>query len=340
MEGTVHAHGAGYPAAMQPVTIAATGGLGNQLFQLAAAVGIADATGRRVRVCCRMYDRPAARRAFVAVRRLVRGLWTDADGRFRLDAMVRRPVLLDLQGEATETAPGDDRRRGFSRRSLKRAFRDRDARIPGALVLRTAEEALEVRDGRVTAGPDVTPLIAGYMQDDRLVAPQLERIRRMVRLPAGTAYLERWMPHAAGDRTVGLHVRRGDYLKPAFRGLMPVLTADWYERAARELCARHGDLRFLVVSDEPGWARERLRLPGPTTVASLDHPPSAQEDLALLAACRHQVISNSTFGWWGARLGARGGSVAAPTRWLVGQPPDPHLLPGSWIRVENEDDDR
>jgi hypothetical protein len=336
----VHAHAAGYPAPMQPVTIAATGGLGNQLFQLAAAVGIADATGRRVRVCCRMYDRPAARRAFVAVRRLVRGLWTDADGRFRLDAMVRRPVLLDLLEEAAETSPGDDRRRGFTRRSLKRAFRDHEARITGALVLRTAGEALEVRDGRVSAGPEVTPLIAGYMQDDRLVAPQLERIRRMVRLPAGTAYLARWMPHAAGDRTVGVHVRRGDYLKPAFRGLMPVLTAGWYERAAHELCARHGELRFLVVSDEPGWARERLRLPGPTTVASLDHPPSAQEDLALLAACGHQVISNSTFGWWGARLGARGGSVVAPTRWLIGQPPDPHLLPGSWIRVENEDDDR
>lgn len=340
MEGTVHARLAGYPAPMQPVTIAATGGLGNQLFQLAAAAGIASATGREVRVSCRMYDRPAVRRAFLAARRLVRGLWTDADGRFRLDAMVRGPVLLDLQREAAETHPSEDRRRGFTRRSLKRAFRDPAARIDGALILRTADEALALRDGHVRAAPEVTPLVAGYMQDDRLVAPQLERIRRMVRLPADTAYLARWMPHAADGRTVGVHVRRGDYLKPAFRDLMPVLTADWYRRAAHALCARHGELRFLVVSDEPGWARERLRLPGPTTIASLDHPPSAQEDLALLAACGHQVISNSTFGWWGARLGSRGGSVAAPTRWLIGQPPDPNLLPESWVRVENEDDDR
>jgi hypothetical protein len=325
---------------MQPVTIAATGGLGNQLFQFAAAVALAESTGRQIRVCCRMFDRPAVRRAFLAVRRALRGLRTDADGRFRLDAMVRRPMLLELQDVAGETDADEDRRRGLTRRSLKRAFRDPAATIGGTLLLRTADEALAARSAPTCMADDVTPLIAGYMQDDRLVDPVIDRVRSVLRLPASTPYLARWLPEAQGDRTVGLHVRRGDYLKPAYRDLMPVLTAEWYARAASRLCELHGDLRFLVVSDEPAWARERLRLPGPMKVASLDHPPSAQEDLALLAACRHQVISNSTFGWWGARLGTRGGSVVAPTRWLIGTPPDPNLLPATWIAEENSEDDR
>jgi hypothetical protein len=46
---------------MRPVTIAVTGGLGNQLFQFAAAVALAEATGRDIRLCVRMYDRPAVR---------------------------------------------------------------------------------------------------------------------------------------------------------------------------------------------------------------------------------------------------------------------------------------
>ena len=325
---------------MQPVTIAATGGLGNQLFQLAAAMGLAEATGREVRVCCRMYDRPLVRRAFLAVRRALRGAWTDADGRFRLDSMVRRPLIAELQRTAGETDPAEDRRRGFSRRSLKRAFKDPSARIDGAAILRTAAEAIAVRDGTVPIAPGTVPLIAGYMQDDRLVGPVLAKVRGIVRLPSGTPYLERWLPEAAGTGTVGVHVRRGDYLKPAYRDLVPVLPASWYRRAAEALCERHGELRFVVVSDEPGWARERLRLPGPTTVASLDHPPSAQEDLALLASCRHQLISNSTFGWWGARLASAGGTVVAPRRWEIGRPTDPNLLPPSWVTVDNDEDDR
>ena len=325
---------------MEPVTIAATGGLGNQLFQFAAAVGIARATGRRIDVCCRMYDRPAVRRAFVAVRRAVRGLWNDADGRFRLDAMARGPVILEVQRLAEATDRRSDLRRGLSRRSLKEAFRDPSRRIDGADILRTAQEALDAIEGSRRAAPSVRPLIAGFMQDDRLVRPVLDRVRDALSLPERSPYLDRWLPEAAGGHTVGVHVRRGDYLKPAFRDSIPVLPAAWYAKAAAMLRERHGDVRFLVITDEPGWARRELRLPGPTTVASADHPASAQEDLALLRACRHHVVSNSTFGWWGARLARPGGTVVAPARWLLGRAPDPHLLPAEWTVLDNPENDR
>ena len=325
---------------MEPVIIAATGGLGNQLFQFAAAVGVAQATGRGIRVCCRMYDRPLARRAFVAVRKAVRGLWTDSDGRFRLDAMARRPVSLEVQRTATETDRREDRRRGLDRKSLKRVFRDRSATIAGSRILRTADEALVLASGTQRLSPTDRPLVAGFMQDDRLVAPVLGRVRESLELPRDTPYLARWLPHAAGERTVAVHVRRGDYLKAAFRDSIPVLPASWYARAAAVVRERHGDVTFLVVTDEPGWARRELRLPGESIVASADHPASAQEDLALLAACRHHVISNSTFGWWGARLSRPGGTVIAPERWLLDRAPDPHLLPDEWLRLPNPENDR
>lgn len=325
---------------MQPVTIAATGGLGNQLFQFAAALRIAEATGREVQVCCRGYDRPLARRAFVAVRRALRGLWADADGRFRLDAMVRGPELLRMQRLAGETDRREDHRRGLDRASLKRAFRDPHASIPGTAILRTAADALAVAEGRTTLAPEALPLVAGFMQDDRLVAPVLDRVRSLLLEPSRSDYLDRWLPAARRERTVGVHVRRGDYLKPAFRDVLPVIPAAWYARAGSVLRERHGELSFLVVTDEPAWARAELRLPGPTEVASADHPSSPQEDLALLRACRHHVIPNSTFGWWGARLSASGGTVVAPERWAIGAPTDPALLPAHWVRLANDEDGR
>jgi hypothetical protein len=142
------------------------------------------------------------------------------------------------------------------------------------------------------------------------------------------------------DRTVGVHVRRGDYLKPAFRGMLPVLSASWFESAAQIVRQRHGDVRFLVVTDDPAWARDRLRLPGPTEVASLDHPSSPLDDLVLLSRCAHHVVSNSTFGWWGAKLSTAGGSVIVPTRWSFRPPTPPNLLPASWHALDNPEDDR
>jgi hypothetical protein len=320
---------------MRPVTIAATGGLGNQLFQLAAAMAVADATGRRVEVCTRMYDRPAARRAFLAARRWVRGLWTDADGRFRLDAMARGPELLAVQRSARETTAADDRARGFTRASLKRASRDPTCTIPDARILRTRSDVQSMLDGRTTVEPDETPLVSGFMQTDAFVAPRIDALRTMIELPRDTPYASRWIRSARERPTVGVHVRRGDYTKPAYRDLFPIVPAAWYAQAAELLRDRLGDVRFLVVTDDPGWVREHLRLPGAVDVASGDHPASGLEDLAVLAACSHHVIANSTFGWWGARLATGGGHVVAPTCWLLKEPPDPDLLPTSWLRLEN-----
>ncbi|MBU3684641.1 MAG: alpha-1,2-fucosyltransferase [Phycisphaerales bacterium] len=320
---------------MRPVTIAATGGLGNQLFQLAAAVAVAEATGRGIEVCTRMYDRPAARRAFLAVRRWVRGLWTDADGRFRLDAMARGPELLAVQRHARGTDATEDRARGFTRASLKQASRDPACTIPGAHILRTRGDVQSLLDGRTTVPPDETPLVSGFMQTDAFVAPRIDALRAMIELPRETPYAARWIRAARERATVGMHVRRGDYAKPAYRDLFPIVPAAWYAQAAELLRARLGDVRFLVVTDDPGWVRAHLKLPGAVDVASGEHPSTGLEDLAVLAACGHHIIANSTFGWWGARLATGGGLVVAPTCWLLREPPDPDLLPASWLRLEN-----
>ncbi|MFM8817972.1 MAG: alpha-1,2-fucosyltransferase, partial [Phycisphaerales bacterium] len=254
-------------------------------------------------------------------------------------AMERRPLVLDVQRLATATDPADDARRGFSRRSLKRAFRDASHAIAGTDILRTADEALDPVHGRRPLPSGTTPLIAGHKQDDRLVVPTIAALQRHRDIPGNSAYLDRWLPTVT-NRTVGVHVRRGDYLKPAFQDTLPVLPAAWFAHAARRVQERHGDVDFLVVTDEPAWARAHLRLPGPMTVASLDHPASPLEDLALLRACAHHVISNSTFGWWGARLSTAGGMVVAPARWTIGRPTGPHLMPAAWQRLDNPEDGR
>ena len=87
-----------------------------------------------------------------------------------------------------------------------------------------------------------------------------------------------------------------------------------------------------VFSDDPAWCREHLDLAHPTTVVE-GNP--AHEDLRLKSLCRHHVIANSTFSWWGAWLDPRPGKiVVAPTTWRRDRP-TPDAVPPDWIQVEN-----
>lgn len=320
---------------MRPVVIAATGGVGNQLFQFAAARAIARATGREVQVCYRMFDRTAARRAFLAARAWWRRLGADADRRFGLDRLARGPDLLRIQSEAPETRREEDRAFGRRRMSLKRATRG--GPLPQARVLLEPDEVSAVIADPDSVPPDRFIVVAGILAVDRFVAPQVESLRAAIRLPAESEYARRWLARIRSmGAVVGVHVRRGDYLKPKFADTIYLLRPSWYARASEILRERHGELSFVVVSDDPAWCRENLRLPGETLIASAEHPTDPLDDLAILAACRHHLVANSTFSWWGARLAADGGTQVVPRHWMRGSLFHPEILPRSWTVLDNE----
>jgi len=131
--------------------------------------------------------------------------------------------------------------------------------------------------------PDGTEL-SGYFQSEKFFAPYAEQIRREFQFP-----LYRWPKPDA----VSIHVRRGDYL--SFPEHHPPLTMDYY----REAMSRFPGARFLVFSDDPGWCL--LNFDRQTCEISTGR--TAAEDMALMAACDHHIIGNSSFSWWAGYLG-------------------------------------
>jgi hypothetical protein len=118
---------------------------------------------------------------------------------------------------------------------------------------------------------------------------------------------------------IAVHVRRGDYLTSAERH--PVCSEAYYRAALAEL----PDGNVVVFSDDPAWCREHLSWMRPQAV--LGHPvtfPLPESpldsnpdhlDLFLMAHCRHHVIANSSFSWWGAFLSGNPAPVH-PRRWF------------------------
>ena len=89
-----------------------------------------------------------------------------------------------------------------------------------------------------------------------------------------------------------------------------------------------------VFSDDPDWVRENLLVPAPLII--VDHNENKDyEDLRLMSQCKHHIIANSSFSWWGAWLRpAQHKLVFAPKKWFTnGDRDTKDLIPDSWIRV-------
>ena len=90
-----------------------------------------------------------------------------------------------------------------------------------------------------------------------------------------------------------------------------------------------------IRRDDPAWARENLRFICKAEIVDHNGPEQDYEDLRLMSLCRHHIIANSTFSWWGAWLSqSPDKKVIAPRNWFKGaQQSADDLLPPEWLRL-------
>jgi hypothetical protein len=138
----------------------------------------------------------------------------------------------------------------------------------------------------------------------------------------------------AAENPVSLHVRGGD-LAFWWKGAR-LLPPSYYARAMQTMQERISNPTFFVFSDDIAFARASL--PKGERMEFVDHNDESnpEEDLRLMSACRHHIIANSTFSWWGAWLNPCSTKVVcAPMIWQDDDPttPYPDLLPPAWLRI-------
>jgi hypothetical protein len=149
----------------------------------------------------------------------------------------------------------------------------------------------------------------GFCQSSKFFHPHEEAVKALFSpTPEFTAKCVTDYPDVLDPNCVAINVRRGDYLTQSENH--PVVTLD-YIHTAFKLIPNSGPV--LVVSDDIPWCKENIKLPGKVTFVDY----VTWEALWLLALCKHFVISNSTFSWWGAYLGEKPDSVVvAPSTWF------------------------
>ncbi len=131
------------------------------------------------------------------------------------------------------------------------------------------------------------------------------------------------------SNSVSLHIRRGDYASTDFHGILPV---EYYEEAIRLIAAKTGPLKLFVFSDEPGWVNQNMLFEFPAEVIDFNSDDKNWLDLELMKHCKHNIIANSSFSWWGAWLNENAGKiVVAPAAWYREANKRLDNIPPGWL---------
>jgi hypothetical protein len=145
-----------------------------------------------------------------------------------------------------------------------------------------------------------------------------------------------WLEKIRGCNSVCVHVRRGDYLTDEFiHRVIGVCSLEYYQAAFSAIRESVSSPEFFVFSDDPEWTRQNLPVPEPRHFISHNCGVSDHEDLRLMSACKHFIIANSTFSWWGAWLSTFAQKqVIAPKRWFAStKSSTKDIVPADWTTL-------
>ena len=161
-----------------------------------------------------------------------------------------------------------------------------------------------------------TVLLDGYWQDERYFADIGDILRRdlVFRLDADTRQHE-MAARIAESNAVAVHCRRlqGSTLSNP-SGAVESLNSSYYLNAIETLADRVPHAEFFCFGDDPRWLMEHWPANLPVTVVHNSGRLGELTDLWLMSMCRHFIIANSSFSWWGAWLGATPGKIVIAPR--------------------------
>lgn len=125
------------------------------------------------------------------------------------------------------------------------------------------------------------------------------------------------------DNSVAIHIRRGDYVKKGH-----ACSVKYYLRAMQYISQIVPNPYYVFFSDNINWTKKTFGEMENTLFINEKGQYADYEELLLMSKCSHQIISNSTFGWWGAWLNRNDDKiVVAPKHWF---PTQKGILPKDW----------
>lgn len=182
----------------------------------------------------------------------------------------------------------------------------------------------------------------GYFQSYKYLEPLRAELLKEVSLKEDLSLkYGNLISEMAAVNSVAVHIRRGDYVSDAkTRSAHFICDLAYYERAMdlmKEKLASAGKIGapiFYIFSDDIAWAKENLKTADKLVFVSSPEIKD-YEEMMLMSRCRHNIIANSSFSFWGAWLNQNPGKIViGPREWnRKFQRAYRDLMPEEWLKV-------
>lgn len=288
------------------------GGLGNQMFQYAAAYIAAKNNDQELKID-NLYYR---------------------DKSSRLHRFEYRPYALSLFNDMEKhiASPMDINRFILPRIFSKYIYHILKYLHPSKCVyddikLNTYDKLINI--------PTKDAYITWYFQKYEYIKKNVNYLRRVFQfkdeLPS--SYAEIVSEIKGEQNAVCVVFRRGDYVNHPVLGIVGL---DFYYKAINLLKTQICNPVFFVFSDDIPWCKENFNLQN-ESIYFVDQKytgPFAGNYLQLMMLCSHFIIPNSTYPYWAALLSEDNPKkiVIAPKIWYKGQTDERNpILPSDWL---------
>lgn len=178
----------------------------------------------------------------------------------------------------------------------------------------------------------------GYWQTEKYFADIKEKIRKLYTFPAiCDKQNEQMAQRIQNSNSVSIHIRRGDYLSAKNAPMHGnICTKAYYDNAILYVSQQIDHPQFFIFTDDAQWARSEYGNRPSYTIVDFNHESQSFRDMQLMSLCKHNILANSSFSWWGAWLNENKDKlVVAPPKWFnLADTPD--IWCDGWKIVEND----
>lgn len=137
--------------------------------------------------------------------------------------------------------------------------------------------------------------------------------------------------------SVSLHIRRGDYVEnKAITHLYNICNKNYYQKAIEHVINLVEKPRFFVFSDNIQWVKENINIDFPHKYIEHNSGNKSYIDMRLMSLCKHNIIANSSFSWWGAWLNQNSNKIViAPSKWRADNYiKSQDVCPPNWLLID------
>lgn len=141
--------------------------------------------------------------------------------------------------------------------------------------------------------------VASFFESEIFFKNHAKNIKKMFTLrKTNTPFIKKHLPDIQKSNSVAIHVRRGDYKNFPDR-ILPIT----YYTQAMQLFSTQKNVKFFIFSDDPAYVKNCFfNLASVVIVSSDSEPATSLEEFYLMTQCKHLITANSTFSWWAAYL--------------------------------------